>query len=77
MNNDPSMAAAAATATTAQAVAQTNTAYSTSTSSSGSSGTYVSTDRVGGSSYGVVVTNGESKFSPNVEVVVKGNSNNN
>jgi len=74
------MAAAAATATTAQATAQTNTAYSTSTSSSGSSGssgTYVSTDRVGGASYGVVVTSGGSNFSPNVEVVVQGNSNNN
>lgn len=74
------MAATAASATTAQATAQTNTAYSTSTSSSGSSGsssTYVSTDREGGASYGVVVSNGGSKFAPNVEVVVQGNSNNN
>jgi hypothetical protein len=59
VDNDPTLAAAAAAAATAAQAAQTNTAYSTTTSTTtGSTGTYVSTDRVGGSSYGVIATGG-------------------
>jgi hypothetical protein len=59
VDNDPTLAAAAAAAATAAQAAQTNTAYSTATTSTGgSTGTYVSTDIEGGSSYGVITTGG-------------------
>lgn len=76
VNNNAAMAAAAASATTAQAAAQTNTAYSTSTTTSSgtSTGTYISTDREGGSSYGVINSNGDTNFAPNVQIHVNGNT---
>jgi len=72
VTNDPTMAAAAAAATTAAAAVQTTAAYSTSSTSTGA---YVSTDRAGTNSYGVVTTNGGSNFAPNVQVVMNKNSN--
>ena len=73
VTNDPTMAAAAAAATTASTAAQTNAAYSTASTTSGSTSTvYVSTDRAGTNSYGVVTTGG-GKFAPNVQVIINKN----
>jgi len=78
VSNDAGMAAQAAAQATAASGAQTVNAYATTTiSSSGSStntGTYVSSDRVGASSYGVINSNGGSNFAPNVQVVMDNSS---
>lgn len=75
VSNNAQMAAAYASASGSSSASSTTTSTTGSVTSSGSTVTtnYVSSDRVGSSSYGVINSSG-AQFAPNVQVVVSGDT---